>query len=244
LPATNHIPSPARFETRTATNQEPQERNISAQRFDNTRPTPTPKRSFRTKKYLQHYPVTSLHEAKVLSKPSSWEILDVVRAAGVNGISASDIIKVLNLPQSDVYATLKELLEIQSIAQLPKDMKPKDERKRLYVYERTTLRKYDVDKRVALVTRELYEGNELESLRVPFFAMLAMVHDELQSRGHDDALPTKAEEWFCQQCEANHQAVEFFQAVAIAIIRTLMDDSSHFKRLLSRLGYLNNVQHS
>ena len=62
-------------------------------------------------------------------------------------------------------------------------MKPKDERKRLYVYEKTTLRKYDVDKKVALVTRDLYEGNELESLRVPFFAMLAMVHDELKSRG-------------------------------------------------------------
>jgi hypothetical protein len=123
-------------------------------------------------------------------------------------------------------------------------MKPKDERKRLYVYEKMTLRKYDVDKKVALVTRDLYEGNELETLRVPFFAMLAMVHDELQSRGLDDALPSKAAEWFCQQCEANHQAVEFFQAVAIAIIRILMDDSDHFKRLLARLGYLSNVQRS
>jgi len=240
----SHVASPGRFETGQSTNHDPQERNISGERFENTRPIPRPKRSFRTKKYLQHYPVTSLQEAKVLSKPSSWEILDVVRAAGVNGISASDIIKALNLPQSDVYASLKELLEIQSIAQLPKDMKPKDERKRLYVYEKTTLRKYDVDKKVALVTRDLYEGNELESLRVPFFAMLAMVHDELKSRGLDDALPSRAAEWFCQKCEANHQAVEFFQAVAIAIIRILMDDSDHFKRLLSRLGYLSNVQHS
>lgn len=185
-----------------------------------------------------------MREAKVLSKPSSWEILDVVRNAGVQGTSASDITKILNLPQSDVYASLKELLEIQSIAQLPKDMKPRDERKRLYVFEKTTMRKYDVDKKLALVTRELYEGNELEGLRVPFFAMLAMVHDELQSRGLKDTLPSKGEEWFCQQCEANHQALEFFQAIALAIVRTLMDDSDHFNRLLSRLGYLSKVQRS
>src|SRR5207245_11313746 len=102
--------------------------------------------------------------------------------------SVSEIINAHTVTQSDVYASVKALLEIQSIAQLPKDMKAKEERKRLYVYEKTTLRKYDVDKKVALVTRDLYEGNELESLMVPFFAMLAMVHDELKSRGLDDAL--------------------------------------------------------
>src|SRR5437899_12646198 len=192
---TSHVASSGRFETGQSNNHDPQERNISGERFENTRPIPRPKRSFRTKKYLQHYPVTSLQEAKVLSKPSSWEILDVVRVAGVNGISASDIIMALNLQQSDVYASLKELLEIQSIAQLPKDIKPKDERKRLYVYEKTTIRKYEVDKKVALVTRDLYEGNELERLRVPFFAMLAMVHDERRSRGHYAALPSSAAEW-------------------------------------------------
>ena len=240
----SHVASPNRFVIPPSTNQNPQDRSLPKEKFENTRPIPGPKRPLLTKKYLHHYAVCSLREAKVLSKPSAWEILDVVRAAGVHGTSASNITKILKLPQSEVYASLKELLEIQSIAQLPRDLKPRDERKRLYVYEETTLRKYDVDKKLALVTRELYKGNELESLRVPFFAMLAMVHDEVQSRGLDDTLPNKGAEWFCQQCEANHQAVEFFQAVALAMIRTLMDDSGHFKRLLARLGYLSSTQHS
>ena len=237
----SRIASPGRYATPSSTKQDPPNRIQSRQTVESTPTFPRSKPSFGTKKYLHHYPVSSLREAKILSKPSSWEILDVVRNAGVQGTSASDITRILNLPQSDVYASLKELLEIQSIAQLPKDMKPRDERKRLYVYEKTTMRKYDVDKKLALVTRELYEGNELESLRVPFFAMLAMVHDELQSRGLKDTLPSRGEEWFCQQCEANHQAVEFFQAIALAIVRTLMDDSNHFNRLLSRLGYLSDV---
>jgi DNA-binding MarR family transcriptional regulator len=240
----SHTASPTRFATPQSNNDVRGDGVLSGRTIQDARPILKPKRSVRSRKYLNHYPISSLREAKVLSKPSSWEILDVIRAAGVHGTSASEITKMLNLPQSDVYACLKELVDIQSITQLRKDMKPKDERKRLYVYEKTNMRKYDVDKTIALITKELCDHNELEGLRVPFFAMLAMVHDELQSRGYEDILPNKDPEWFCQQCEANHEAVEFFQAVALAMIRALTEDSTHFKRLLGRLGYQNNIQHS
>jgi DNA-binding MarR family transcriptional regulator len=236
--------SSTHFSTEQSNSELRRDRVLPERTIESAPPILRPKRSGRSKKYLNHYPISSLREAKVLSKPSSWEILDVVRAAGVQGTSASDITKILNLPQSDIYASLKELVEIQGITQLRKDMKPKDERRRLYVYEKPSLRKYDVEKTIALVTKELLEHNELESLRVAFFAMLAMVHDELLDGGFEDMLPNKGPEWFCQQCETNHQAVEFFQAIALAIIRSLIDDSGHFNRLLGRLGYLHNEQHS
>ena len=237
-----HAASSTGFSTQHSNGELRRDRVLPGQIIENAPPILRPKRSVRSKKYLNHYPISSLREAKVLSKPSSWEILDVVRAAGVNGTSTSNIVKILNLPQSDVYACLKELVEIQSITQVRKDLKPKDERKRLYVYEKTNMRKYDVDKMLAQITKELCDHNELESLRVPFFAMLAMVHDELQSRGLEDDLPNKGPEWFCQECETNHQAVEFFQAVALAIVRALIDDSAHFKRLIGRLGYHQDIQ--
>jgi hypothetical protein len=239
----SHMTSPTRLSGQSNSELR-RDRVLLTRTLENAPPILRPKRSLRSKKYLNHYPISSLREAKVLSKPSSWEILDVVRAAGVHGTSASNITKILNLPQSDIYASLKELVEIQGITQLRKDMKPKDERKRLYVYEKPSLKKYDVDKTIALATKELLEHNELESLRVAFFAMLAMVHDELQSKGFEDAIPNKGPEWFCQQCETNHQAVEFFQAIALSIIRALMDDSGHFNRLLGRLGYLHSAESS
>ena len=60
------------------------------------------------KTYLTHFPIKSYIKADILSKEVTWRIMDDIRQAGANGITADEITKKESIPASVVYVTLKE----------------------------------------------------------------------------------------------------------------------------------------
>ena len=82
------------------------------------------------KTYLTHFPIKSYIEADILSKEITWRIMDDIRQAGANGITADEITKKESIPASVVYVTLKELYRLEFIFLYPRSRQIKSERKK------------------------------------------------------------------------------------------------------------------
>src|SRR5713226_2408392 len=76
---------------------------------------------FYARTYLTHFPVQSYLEADVLSKESTWNILEYARRAVARGVTAEEMSKALNLPASVVYSTLKELRRLGFVFIYPRE---------------------------------------------------------------------------------------------------------------------------
>lgn len=75
------------------------------------------------KAYMTHFPVKSYIEADILSKETTWRIMDYIRQAGAHGITAEDIIGKEKIPASVVYSTLKELYRLEYVFLYPREKK-------------------------------------------------------------------------------------------------------------------------
>ena len=93
-------------------------------------------RAKNVKTYLTHFPVKSYHEADLLSRETTWRIMDHIRQSGAQGITAADITVKEKIPSSVVYSTLKELYRLEFVFLYPRDKKRKGERMKRFVCER------------------------------------------------------------------------------------------------------------
>ena len=81
----------------------------------------------------------------MLSKETTWRIMDHIRQAGAEGITVEDITAREKIPASVVYSTLKELYRLEYVFLYPREKKRKGERKKRFVCERSTWGKYRID---------------------------------------------------------------------------------------------------
>ncbi len=192
-----------------------------------------------SKTYLTHIPVRSYLEADILSKESTWNILDYVRIAGAGGASADEIAKKLRLPASAVYSTLKELRRLEFVSILPRDLRRAKERKKRYLCERTTWGKYRID--VPFMNVLAYEGitkDLTDKLKAPLLKELSDLFEEFKSRSKlRSYLPEAGEERICPICRRNHEATEFVYAVILAALDPFITESDEFRDLLIEKGY-------
>ena len=193
----------------------------------------------RERGYLTHFPVCSYLEAQILSKDTTWEILEYVKFAGARGTSASEVSKDLSLPPSVVYSTLKELCRLGYIFIYPREKRPRGERKKKYVYEKIVGGKFGINKEFAGALE--LEGElklVVETLKEPLLTVLAKVYDDFTYRTELKAfLPAAGEVNFCPRCNLNHNAIEFFYAVILAALDEFMNENDEFRDFLGRLGY-------
>ena len=192
----------------------------------------------KSKSYLTHFPVRSYHEADILSKESSWNILGYVRSAGASGVSADQIVNELNLPATIVYTTLKELRRLEFVSILPRAMRSK-ERKKRYICERPTWGKYRVDP--DFMSAIAYEGVTKsfgEKLRKPLLETFSNLFEEFREKTKlKPFVPVPEESMICPICGRNHEATEFVFAILLATIDTFINDSHEFRKLLVDKGY-------
>jgi hypothetical protein len=193
------------------------------------------------KSYLTHFPVKSYLEADVLSRETTWHIMDAIREAGARGVTAEDIIEKEGVPASAVYSTLKELYRLKYVFLYPRDRKSKGERSKRYVCERSTWGKYGIDQEFDAVLR--VSGaleRATEETRQSIMRAFRGVYDEFDSRKElQRYLPTKGTN-VCPNCHRSHEAMEFFYAILLRSMDLTITESEDFKRFLVERGYAND----
>jgi hypothetical protein len=190
------------------------------------------------KTYLTHFPIKSYIEADILSKETTWRIMDDIRQAGANGITADEITKKESIPASVVYVTLKELYRLEFIFLYPRSRQIKSERKRRFVCERGTWGKYAIDKEfdAALKVNELLESITYD-LKEPIMKVLKDTYDKFSTKRElQRFLPTRNTN-ICPNCQRSHEAMEFFYATILRTIDLMITESDDFKMFLLDKGY-------
>ena len=193
------------------------------------------------KTYLTHFPVKSYLEASILSKETTWRIMDYIRQAGARGITAEDIIEKEGIPASAVYSTLKELYRLKYVFLYPRDKKSKGERRKRYVCERSTWGKYGIDPEFDTVLKVSGVLEEItEETRQPIMKAFREVFDTFSSKKElREYLPTKDAN-VCPNCHRSHEAMEFFYATLLRSIDLTITESDEFKGFLIDRGYASN----
>jgi hypothetical protein len=193
------------------------------------------------KTYLTHFPVKSYLEANILSKESTWRIMDRIRQAGARGITAEDIVEKEGVPPSAAYSTLKELYRLKYVFLYPRAKKAKGERRKRYVCERSTWGKYGIDQEFDTVLKVsgVLEGTT-EEMRQPMMRAFREVYEKFSGKKElQRYLPTK-EVNICPNCQRSHEAMEFFYAVLLRSIDMMITESDEFKKFLIERGFASN----
>ena len=201
---------------------------------------PTP-RVKNVKTYLTHFPVKSYHEADLLSKETTWRIMDHLRQSGSQGITAADITAKEKIPASVVYSTLKELYRLEFIFLYPSEKKPKGERRKRFVCERSTWGKYRIDQdfdsalRVSGILERI-----TDEMRQPVTNALQDAYEQFgATKELQKFLPSKQVN-ICPNCQRSHEAMEFFYATLLRSIDLMITESEDFKKFLVDRGYATN----
>lgn len=193
------------------------------------------------KTYLTHFPVKSYLEAGILSKETTWRIMDYIRQAGAQGITAEDIVEKEKIPASVVYSTLKELYRLEFVFLYPREKKAKGERSKRFVCERSTWGKYGIDEEfdAMLKVSGLLESIT-EEMRMPVMKAFREVYRQFSTKKElQKFLPTKQTN-ICPNCQRSHEAMEFFYATLLRSIDLMVTESDEFKRFLVDIKYASD----
>lgn len=193
------------------------------------------------KTYLTHFPVKSYIEADILSKETTWRIMDYIRQAGAHGITAEDIIEKEKIPASVVYSTLKELYLLEYVFLYPREKKDRRERRKRFVCERSTWGKYGIDDEFDATLRVsgLLESIT-EEMRAPVMKVFREVYEQFSTKRElQKFLPTEQTN-ICPNCQRSHEAMEFFYAILLRSIDLMITESDEFKKFLVDIKYASD----
>lgn len=195
-------------------------------------------RTKKLKTYLTHFPVKSYIEADILSKESTWRIMDLLRQAGAKGITAEEITQQEQIPASVVYTTLKELYRLEYVFLYPRQKKEKGERKKRFVCERGTWGKYGIDEEFDAVIKVNGIIEKIANdLRQPIMETFNDIYEKFSSKKElNQFLPTKDTN-ICPNCQRSHESMEFFYAILLRSIDLMITESKEFKEFLIEKGY-------
>jgi len=202
-------------------------------------PTTRPKN---IKTYLTHFPVKSYHEADLLSRETTWRIMDHIRQSGSQGITAADITEREKIPASVVYSTLKELYRLEFIFLYPREKRPKGERMKRFVCERSTWGKYRIDQEFDSAIRVSGILERItDEMREPVMMALQDAYEQFgKTKELQKFLPTKNAN-NCPNCQRSHEAMEFFYATLLRSLDLMITESEDFKQFLVDRGYATNT---
>jgi DNA-binding MarR family transcriptional regulator len=183
--------------------------------------------------YLVSIPITLENEARVLGSPSAWEVLDELRDAGLEGRTAEEISKELDIPKSTVYGVLNRLDAIgfvetrrltKRLGRPSKDVQEIEKRtgkkKRIYV-EHVQWGGVSLDDDFANFFDKNLQKHIDKSKIVEYFSELVdmMITTMENSSAGRDLLPSLEA---CPLCKSNHEANEYTMALVFAVCSEIL----------------------
>jgi DNA-binding MarR family transcriptional regulator len=183
--------------------------------------------------YLVSIPITEENEARVLGSSSAWEVLDELRYAGLEGCTAEEISKELDIPKSTVYGVLNRLDAIgfvetrrltKRLGRPSKDIQEIEKRtgkkKRIYVehvhYGGMSLDDDFADYFYKNLQKHIDKSKIVESFSNLVDAMITIMENSSAGR---DLLPSLE---VCPLCKSNHEANEYTMALVFAICSEIL----------------------
>ncbi|HZD12412.1 MAG TPA: hypothetical protein VE177_02705 [Candidatus Binatus sp.] len=161
-------------------------------------------------KYVAHYAIGSREEARVLARQNSWNILEYLRSIGTTGASAGEISEALELPLSDVYSTLKELIQLAYTRTVPKKIRHDDRRKR-FLCETVDPNRYAISEEFSHL---LEYDEEMKEIVGSLADDLSKILSKIQKRLND-------KRGGCPTCGLDHEVVEFLYALTLTALKSL-----------------------
>lgn len=188
-----------------------------------------------TRIYFLSFPVVGKQVARTLGSASTWDVLEELRKTGLDGLTADEISKKLDLPKATVYATLSKLQAAEWVEprRARKKLGRPDEKteeefrrtgktKQIYV-EKIPWWEAVLDEEFELVVSDAIEKTLEDHQFVESFAdamekILSNLEKDKQSK---EFLPSSE---LCPKCKTSHEANEFVWAVGMKLIQELLND--------------------
>lgn len=190
-----------------------------------------------TNAYYTHMGVESVHEASVLANEYTWEILEVLRNAGGQGITPKKILekvreKKKNVSSSKIYALLKKLYENHWVDKGDYVNKIGDTGHKHILNE--IAGDILVNDDFTKVIKEKMQ-KYIEKHLIPYFLeyskeVIKNLNDDPKTRKW---LPDRKKESYCFNCHSNHEALEFFDCI-FSIASSLFQESDVFEIMMKK----------
>jgi len=188
--------------------------------------------------YLTSFPVSDKEVAHTLGSASAWEVLEKLREAGLNGLTAEEISKKLDLPKSTVYGILSKLQAAGWVesrrarkklgrpdARTEEEIRRTGRTKRIYV-EKINWGGIEPEPEFGEILsdaiREVLGSHQVvDSFADAIDKILTILAKDQDGK---EFLPSAE---LCPKCETSHEAREFMWAVCIDLISQLLYDESN-----------------
>jgi len=198
--------------------------------------------------YLMTFPVSEKEEARTLGSSSAWDIIDELREAGLDGLTAHEISKKLDLAYATVYSVLSKLQAAKWVEsrRSKKQIGRPDKTRRREIARTGRMKQIYIEKipwGYVEVEDEFQETlNDIlpdvlknHQLVDTFADALDNILGKLRNSEHGtDFFPSQN---LCPKCHKSHEAEEFLYAICFYLTPILLDKfSDKLKPVLKKHG--------
>ena len=185
--------------------------------------------------YILTIPVSDKEQARTLGASSTYQILEELREAGLEGMTAEEIWKKLELTDTTVYNLLQRLRDAGWVEARPdrrkigrpdkvrqKEMLRTGRRKQIYVAKIPWVDlelESDFGEALDDALKEVIEKRKHEVVRFFADALDKILESLERSEDGKSFFPSKG---ICKECHSSHEAVEFLSAVSVWLTTTIL----------------------
>jgi hypothetical protein len=188
-------------------------------------------------RYFITIPIFNIKEAKYLGSETNWEIMEVLRDAGVKGLSAEEISKKIEIPTQSVYGTLSKLeaadLIEGSIRRTHLGRPTKEETKKRSSGKPTKVFTENIPWGYSGIDEEFEESlnplltnmdQNIDEIRQKWLPILDRIVSTYETGKLKKFFP---QDEIHEQCGCNHEATEFLHAISLSLLWKILEGKEY-----------------
>jgi DNA-binding transcriptional ArsR family regulator len=187
--------------------------------------------SRKVNKYFVTIPVSNKQIAKLLGSETNWKILEALREAGMDGLSAEEISEKIKVPKSSVYSILSKLAAadwVESTMRRPSWGRPSKEIDQRFGGKPTRVFIQNVPWGNSEFDPEFIDsldplleniGKNVDDLRGKWLSVLEKIVSAYQTDELKKFLPQDAVH---EECGYSHEGLEFLSAISLELLAEIL----------------------
>lgn len=187
-------------------------------------------------RYFISIPIVDIHEAKILGSDTNWNIIDVLRDTGAEGLSAEQISKEIKVPIHSIYGDLKQLqaagliegtIKRPAWGRPPKKIKQRSGGKPTKIYTENIPWGYSqlclkFEESLNLSLKQMEQ--DIDELGKKWFSILEKIVSKYQT---DDLEKFFPQDTIHEECGFSHEATEFLHAISLFILWKIFESKDY-----------------